>query len=256
MPMPRRLASPAFCARLALCAMLALQGCVTAVAPTPPVAPPVAPDPALVLPDANTRAAGRAAAQTFIAVAERVEPVAEAICRRQSGPRNCNITIAVDDRPGLSPNAYQTVDSRGRPFVIFTLSLIAMAANADELAFVMGHESAHHIAGHIPRRQDQARSGAILAGALAQLAGASAEDVRRAQEMGAEMAARQYSQEFELEADALGAEIAFLAGFDPVRGAAFFDRLPDPGKKFLGTHPPNSDRKALVARTTRRLQGG
>ena len=99
-------------------------------------------------------------------------------------------------------------------------------------------------------------SGAMLAGALAQSTGASVEEVKRAQKLGAEVAARQYSQEFELEADALGAEIAFAAGFDPLRGAAFFDRLPDPGKKFLGTHPPNAERKALVAATTSRLRGG
>jgi len=244
MPLPFRLPS------LLLLAALALQGCVTAVAP--PAAPPVPDLPVAVTP----REAGRLAAQTFIAVVDRVEPVAEAICRRQPGPRNCDITIAVDDRPGLSPNAYQTVDSRGRPFVIFTLSLIAMANNPDELAFVMGHEAGHHIAGHIPRRQGQAQSGAALAGAIAQSAGASADEVKRAQEAGAELAARQYSQEFELEADVLGAEIAYLSGFDPIKGAAFFDRLPDPGKKFLGTHPPNAQRKALVASTTRRLRGG
>jgi predicted Zn-dependent protease len=64
-----------------------------------------------------------------------------------------------------------------------------------------------------------------------------------------------YSKEFELEADALGAEIALIAGFDPLRGTGFFDRLPDPGDKFLGSHPPNRQRKALVAATVRRLQG-
>ena len=244
--MPHFLRLPA----LALLAALAVQGCVTVVAPPAP-----APEP-LALPGAAPRDSGYVSAQTFIAVADRIEPVAEAICRRQSGPRNCDLTIAVDDRVGLSPNAYQTVDSRGRPYVIFTLSLIALAANADELAFVMGHEAGHHIAGHIPRRQDQAMSGAMLAGALAQSTGASVEEVKRAQKLGAEVAARQYSQEFELEADALGAEIAFAAGFDPLRGAAFFDRLPDPGQKFLGTHPPNAQRKSLVAATTSRLRGG
>ncbi|MFN4204725.1 MAG: peptidase M48, partial [Tabrizicola sp.] len=42
---------------------------------------------------------------------------------------------------------------------------------------------------------------------------------------------------------------------DPVRGSGFFDRLPDPGDKFLGSHPPNAQRKAQVAATVRRLLG-
>jgi hypothetical protein len=69
------------------------------------------------------------------------------------------------------------------------------------------------------------------------------------------MAARSYSKDFELQADALGAEIALVAGYDPLRGTAFFDRLPDPGDKFLGSHPPNAARKAQAAATVRRPDG-
>ncbi|HAB36898.1 MAG TPA: peptidase M48, partial [Rhodobacteraceae bacterium] len=29
----------------------------------------------------------------------------------------------------------------------------------------------------------------------------------------------------------------------------FFNRIPDPGNRFLGTHPPNSQRIATVERT-------
>ena len=73
--------------------------------------------------------------------------------------------------------------------------------------------------------------------------------------MGAEVAARSYSKDFELQADALGAEITLRAGYDPVLGTGFFDRLPDPGDKFLGSHPPNAARKAQVVATVRRLTG-
>jgi predicted Zn-dependent protease len=207
-----------------------------------PVAPPlsVAPASAPELP--------RGAA-TFIAVVERVEPVAEALCRDRAPARvNCDLQIVVDDRPDQLPNAFQTVDARGRPIVGFTLALIAEARNADEIAYVMGHEAAHHIQGHIPKRVETAMTGALLAGVLAQASGAGPDAIKQAQQMGAEVGARTYSKEFELEADALGAEIAFRAGYDPVRGTAFFDRLPDPGDRFLGSHPPNAQRKALVAR--------
>ena len=119
----------------------------------------------------------------------------------------------------------------------------------------MGHEAAHHIAGHIPRAQNSAMAGAVLAGILATVAGGGDQAVAQAQDLGATVGARSYSKEFELEADSLGAEIAHVAGYDPVLGAAFFDRLPDPGDRFLGSHPANADRKRVVAATVARLGG-
>jgi Zn-dependent protease with chaperone function len=190
----------------------------------------------------------------FSAVASRIEAMAETICRQKVRGRICDFTIAIDNRPDQPANAYQTLDNRGRPYIIFTTALIRDARNVDELAFVMGHEAAHHIAGHIPRRAGQAMEGAMLAGVLATVAGGSPDEVREARAVGADLAARQYSKEFELEADALGAEIAWRAGFDPLRGAAFFARLPDPGDRFLGSHPPNARRRAVVAQTVAALE--
>jgi predicted Zn-dependent protease len=227
--------------------VLSLGGCVSSYQPPPPVPTESA------LPAVQPAAR---AARTFVEVVARVEPVAEELCRTRGVARNCDFRIVVDDRPGQPPNAFQTLDKVGRPVIGFTLALIADARNADELAFVLGHEAAHHIEGHIPRRQDQALSGALVAGVLAQASGLSPEEVRAAQNLGAEVAARSYSREFELEADALGAEISLIAGFDPMLGTGFFDRLPDPGDRFLGSHPPNAQRKALVAATVRRLKAG
>ncbi len=246
--------SPSPFARAGLALLLATQlaACVVPEARLSDAPPAI--DPVAGAAPPTTRAEAQAA--SFIAVADRVEPVAEALCRRTSGRRNCDYAIAVDSRTALPPNAYFTVDDRGRPYIVFTVSLIAMARNPDELAFVMGHEAAHHIADHIPRRQSEARSGAILAGVIAQAAGLTGDEVREAQGVGAEIGARRYSREFELEADAIGAEIAFLAGFDAELGAGFFDRLPDPGDKFLGTHPPNDERQSIVQQTVRRLSGG
>ncbi|NBD30556.1 MAG: M48 family metalloprotease [Alphaproteobacteria bacterium] len=207
---------------------------------------PTGPDAAAVIPDdtgfeipRNPRAIQRA----FVEVIDRVEPVAEAECRRATPGRNCDFLIVVDDRVDQPANAFQTIDRTGRPVIGFTVALIADARNRDELAFVMAHEAAHHIAGHIERQQRNATLGAIVFG---QLAGATGSDVGVAQELGAALGARSYSKEFELEADRLGTIIAARAGFDPLRGAAFFFRVPDPGDMFLGTHPANADRIAAV----------
>lgn len=187
-------------------------------------------------------------ARDFAEVVRTVEPVAERECRARTSGINCDFRIVVDDRPDQPPNAFQTVDKSGRPIVAFTLALIKDAQNRDELAFVLGHEAAHHIAGHIERQQQNAVAGAVIAGSLAVLLGGNSEAVEVAQRQGAQVGARTYSKNFELEADALGTVITARAGYDPVRGAAFFTRIPDPGNRFLGTHPPNAQRIATVKR--------
>ena len=231
----------------AIAAALVLTGCV---APVPSGFPSAA------VPAGQTRPEAMPAAASFAQVVGRVEPVAVRYCREMGRAARCDFRIVIDDRPGQPVNAYQTLDKAGRPILAFTSALIADARNADELAFVIGHEAAHQILAHIPQQQQNAMAGALLAGVMAAAAGASQADMETAQRVGATVAARSYSKEFELQADALGAEIAWTAGFDPSRGAAFFDRLPDPGDQFLGSHPANAQRKALVAQVVAGLEAG
>lgn len=185
-------------------------------------------------------------ARAFTEVVRRVEPVAERECRARTNAVNCDFKILVDDRPDSPSNAFQTLDDDGRPIIVFTLRLIDEARNADELAFVMGHEAAHHVRGHISRQRQNAAAGAIIFEGLATLTG---RDPEKAQQIGAQVGARTYSKDFELEADALGTVITARAGYDPVRGSQFFNRIPDPGDRFLGTHPPNAQRIETVRRT-------
>lgn len=189
------------------------------------------------------------AARTFVDVTRKVEPVAERECKARTTNVNCDFRIIVDDRPNQPANAYQTLDNNGRPIIAFTLGLIQEAKNADELAFVLGHEAAHHIQGHIARQRQNAIAGAVIFAGLATLSGGDASAVRSAQELGAQVGARSYSKEFELEADELGTELTIKSGYNPIRGAEFFNRIPDPGDRFLGTHPPNAKRKEIVRRT-------
>lgn len=227
---------------LVMAAAIGLAGCAPVIAPQTS-GPPQASLPASVPP------AARDAARNFVQVVQTVEPVAERECRRMAPSANCDFRIVVDDRPGQPANAFQTLDAQGRPIVAFNLALIADARNVDELAFVMGHEAAHHIAGHIARQRQAAAAGAVVFAGLAALTGADAGGVRAAQDLGAAVGARSYSKEFELEADRIGTVIAKRAGYDPVRGAEFFARIPDPGNRFLGTHPPNAQRIQIVRAT-------
>lgn len=190
------------------------------------------------------------AAVRLAPVKRRVEPVAERYCRAKL-PRgsNCDFNIRVDERADAPANAYQTLDKAGRPQIVFTAALIAGARNDDELGFVMSHEAAHHIAGHIGRTQRDAATGAVIVGVLATLAGASVDTLDSAMDIGATVGSRAYSKDYEIEADRLGTVIAHKAGYDPVRGAEYFRRIPDPGNRFLGTHPPNALRIDVVRET-------
>ncbi|MGB1034185.1 MAG: M48 family metalloprotease [Primorskyibacter sp.] len=225
-----------------ICAALALSACTT-----PAEIPPTLPSGASKAPQVNTSATV-AQQRRFARIIAAVEPVAEAECKKRTRKgSNCDFQIAIDDRNPKAPaNAYQTLLRDGTPLLAFNLALLASVKNDHELAFVMGHEAAHHIQGHIQRKQTNAVLGAVLLGTLAAVAGAGDAGMRAAQDVGAQVGARTYSKSFELEADRLGTAITAKAGYDPVRGAAYFTRIPDPGNKFLGTHPPNAARIEAV----------
>lgn len=241
-------------AAMALAGVLAVAGCgvpVTGVAV--PEAPPTTTG--TVQTDAGP-VDSRTAARNFVAVARRMEPQIERECLARTQGVNCDFQIVVDDRPGQSPNAFQTRDSSGRPIIGFNLPLIAEARNEDEMAFVMGHEAAHHILGHLDAQQRVATTGGLVAGAIVSVAGGGGMLAGAARQVGGAVGARAYAKDFELQADQLGTVIAWNAGFNAERGAAFFARVPDPGDHFLGTHPSNGRRVEVVAQTVAALRAG
>lgn len=224
---------------------LALSGCVSTSGPDPQENPLDKVTTASVPPPVSQNRAAR----NFLAVVERMEPIAEQECRARTSGEKCDFKIVVDNRKGEPSNAYQTLDKNGRPVIAFTSALIADARNQDELAFILGHEAAHHIRGHIPKTQQSAVAGAVVGGLLAAVLGAGDAGIQEAQRLGGAMGARSYSKGYELEADELGTIITARSGYNPVRGAAYFSRIPDPGDRFLGSHPPNGQRIETVRRT-------
>lgn len=223
-----------------------LSGCVvtTGTGPTPRPGTNTATTASQPIP--SSRAVDR-----FRTVVRRVEPVAEAVCRDRRPDLNCDYRIIIDSDRSLPPNAYQTRDNSGRPVIGFTQALLADARNSDELAFILGHEAAHHIRDHLPRRQNAANTGAALGGILAAVIGADTGGIRQAANLGGLVGSRRYSPDFELEADRVGTRIAIRAGYDPVRGAEYFTRIPDPGNGFLASHPPNQSRIETVRAAAR-----
>lgn len=223
-----------------ICAAIFLTGCVETTGGAPVATSTSAPATLSVNDPAVTR---------FNRVVTRMESVAETAChRRVRSNVDCDFDIVLDMDPRQPSNAYQSLDRNGRPVLTFTAAILKDMQNDHELAFVLGHEAAHHIAGHLAETRETATLGALVGGGLAVLLGGGQGAVDLGTNLGGTVGARAYSKEHELEADALGARITHDAGYDPVLGAAFFQRIPDPGDRFLGSHPPNAERIATVRR--------
>lgn len=215
-------------------------------------APAVTPAPAII-----SDGSPESTARSFVAVMSRMEPAVEREClQRRTQPINCDFMFVVDDRPGLEPNAFQTIDDSGRPIIGFTLSLIAATRNGDEIAFVVGHEASHHVLNHLDRKAGAAAAGAVILGSIASIYGSDQSAIEAAQRIGASVGSRYYSKDWELQADYLGAIMTLNAGFDPVNGARFFERIPDPGDHMLGTHPARAARLAQVNRAVEDVRSG
>jgi Zn-dependent protease with chaperone function len=231
-----------------------LSGCAPMSMTAPEAPPSTIPDPA---PPLINDGSPESAARTFVAVMRRMEPAIEREClQRRTQPINCDFQFVVDDRSGMEPNAFQTVDAAGRPIIGLTLSLIAATRNGDEIAFVVGHEASHHVLNHLDRKAGAAAAGAVILGSIASAYGGNESAIEKAQQIGASVGSRYYSRDWELQADYLGAIMTLNAGFDPINGARFFQRIPDPGDHILGTHPPRAARQAQVLRAVEDVRTG
>ena len=101
-------------------------------------------------------------------------------------------------------------------------------------------------------KQQNALAEALLFGRLTSLAGGPPITFRTAQDVGTVMGGRTYWEKFELQTDALGIQITHATDYDPLRGAAFFSRISDPGNAFPGTdfperiHPTRNESRPLL----------
>lgn len=145
-------------------------------------------------------------------------------------------------------------------FFFVNRGLILAADNESELAGVMAHEIAHVAARHAMENQGKLQAinygllatiifGGGIAGAVAQNAGG----------FGQLLSFLQFSRSAEREADSLGVQYLYAAGYDPLGMSTMFEKLNEKNKKKPGTlakifstHPQSIDRRdaslELVAR--------
>jgi len=125
--------------------------------------------------------------------------------------------------------------------------MLRFASHDEDLAMVIGHELAHNTQRHIEKSRVNAAAGALIGGLIGALAGINTAD------LGAQIGRGAFSQEFESEADYVGAYYAARAGFE-VRGSADLWRrfaVRNPGGIHLAgsTHPSTAVRFLALEQT-------
>lgn len=145
----------------------------------------------------------------------------------------CDYKVQIEPKDGV--NAYATGDG-----IVMTTGMMNFARTDQELALVFGHELAHNTRDHVTAKQANAIGGAIAGAIFTVLTGV---DVTQ---LGAEMGAAAYSQEFEAEADYIGVYHAERAGFDMTDAEHFWRRMATNSPGAIGlagsTHPSTANR--------------
>jgi predicted Zn-dependent protease len=129
-----------------------------------------------------------------------------------------------------------------------------MAQNESQLAGVLAHEGSHAVARHVTEgatRNYKAMTGAALgSAALGALLGAQGEKqalIDQGAATAAGVVTLRYDRRAETEADLLGAQYLWKAGWDPEAIARFFELMEKPGAsggspQWLSTHPSHEKR--------------
>ncbi|MGA3235376.1 MAG: M48 family metallopeptidase [Bryobacteraceae bacterium] len=137
-------------------------------------------------------------------------------------------------------------------FIFVHTGLIGIAAEEDEFAGALAHEIAHVAARHLTCRETKAQLANIGTIPLSILLGGWA-GVAARQAAGAviPMTFLSFSRHDESEADFLGVQYMWAAGYDPTGAISMFEKLetlqrtqPTAVSKLLSTHPMDSDRIA------------
>ncbi|GHS88966.1 lipoprotein [Campylobacterota bacterium] len=148
--------------------------------------------------------------------------------------------------------------------VFFYTGILKLMKNDDQIACVMGHEIAHVLARHGAERMSQQ----TLAGVGEQLLGAALKVPTKYQSVyqsayGAAAnlgAILPFSRKHESEADTIGVNLMFKAGYDPNEAVKFWQTMAAQGgggsPEFLSTHPSDERRIKEIQEYIKTLNSG
>jgi beta-barrel assembly-enhancing protease len=185
-------------------------------------------------------------------VAEYVNRLGQNLVRNSDAKVPFTFTIIESEMP----NAFALPGG----FVFVHTGLIKMADEESELAAAMAHEIAHVAARHMTRqatRMGIANLATLPLGVL--LGGWAGYGVRQASGVVSHAAAMRFSRQDETEADTLGLQYVYAAGYDPGGSIALFEKLDSLERKHPGTlarifatHPPDQARLEKAQREIER----
>ncbi|MGQ9917872.1 MAG: M48 family metallopeptidase [Bryobacteraceae bacterium] len=174
-------------------------------------------------------------------IAEYVNRVGQNLVRNS----DCKVPVTIKVIDTEEPNAMALPGG----FFYVNTGLIALAENESELAGVMGHEIAHIAARHGTRQATRGSLANLATIPLIFMGGWTGFGVRQAASVAIPLGFLSFSRAFEREADLLGLQYMYKAGYDPNGFVDFFERLESLEKRKPGTisrafrsHPPTADR--------------
>jgi len=174
-------------------------------------------------------------------VSEYVNRVGQNLVRNSDA--KVPFTIKVIEDPTINafslPGGFMFVDS----------GLILKADTEAELAGVMAHEIAHVAARHGTRQATRGEIAQLATIPLIFMGGAAAYGIYEASGLVVPMTFMKFSRGFESEADYLGVQYMYKAGYDPTAFVDFFEKIetlekrkPGTVSKLFASHPPTEDR--------------
>lgn len=176
-------------------------------------------------------------------IAARVEKASETLCAAMGG-RQCSFAVVLDpNQKGLNAHA------DGQRVVIYP-AMVDFARDDTQLAFVIAHEFAHSIMGHVASQQKNVAIGGIL-GTLVDAAAQSQgyETGGTFGKIGAQQALLRYSPAFENEADYVGLYILARAGYAIENAPGFWREMSLLAPQAIyttSTHPNNPARTVAM----------
>ncbi len=133
----------------------------------------------------------------------------------------------------------------GGKIAFYSGILAKLQLSDDEVATIMGHETAHALREHARERMGKTaatRVGASLISALLGLGGTGDALL----DMGSQLLTLRFSRDDETEADIVGMDLAARAGYDPRAGVSLWNKMLDARRgappQFLSTHPSGPTR--------------
>ncbi len=185
-------------------------------------------------------------------IAHRVENAATDVCRSLDAKANCTFQVILDSKEhGLNAHA------DGQNVVIYP-AMVDFAKNDNHLAFVIAHEFAHNIMGHIKASQQNTLIGSLLGTAADVAAGAAGANTGGIfSKVGGRQGLLKYSAAFEAEADYVGLYILAQAGYK-IEDAPDFWRImsqANPDSVYISSsHPTNPARTIAMGKTVAEIR--